>query len=265
MNSRTLSHHDKTVLNIQIFVLVIGVCRNRTREHIRGQRDTDCHIRLHSEKRDKHRTDDCRRTHSGKTGAKSGTHTGEKRHGENRKPLILLHLLEQCIHIAVDDRRWQRKRPSASLIHSLAADAGKSLSCTVLPCSMTGCASGVQISSIFRRSPFSATPEQIPFPHQTIYIDRNKIRLDMADFNDLTRRFAAWVIRQKHQNIKCCLRQLELLTQRPARRTVCKHALMHKFQSSIHAAPPEFHFGLFKFEVIIARTNFDVKKIKKRS
>ena len=30
-------------------------------------------------------------------------------------------------------------------------------------------------------------PREIPLPHQTVYIDRNQIGLDMADFNDVAR------------------------------------------------------------------------------
>ena len=39
---------NQTVADIQIFIFSVGKCRNCTCEDIRGQCNTDCHIRVHA-------------------------------------------------------------------------------------------------------------------------------------------------------------------------------------------------------------------------
>ena len=205
---------------------MIGISRNRAREHIRGQRDADRHIRLHAEKRDEHRTDDRGGAHSGETSAESRAHAGEKRDGDDRQQVHLLRLLEQRIHVAVDYLDGSEKDRLRTFIHSLEQMLYDRL--------RERRAGKLDFAAVV----LGGTPREIPLPHQTIYIDRNQIGLDMADFNDVARRAAAGVVRKEHQNVKRRLRQSQLLTQRLAYRMIRERSLLRKFHSAIHYTPP---------------------------
>lgn len=71
-------HHDKAVLHIQIFVLMIGVGRDGAGQHVGGQGDAHRHIGLDAQKRNQHGADDRGGAHSGKAGAEARAHTREK-------------------------------------------------------------------------------------------------------------------------------------------------------------------------------------------
>ena len=70
------NHHDQSVFDIQIFVFAIGIGRNSTGKHIRGQGDTDCHIWINAKEGDQYGTDDGCSTHACKTGSETCSHTG---------------------------------------------------------------------------------------------------------------------------------------------------------------------------------------------
>ena len=220
---------------------MIGISRNRAREHIRGQRDADRHIRLHAEKRDEHRTDDRGGAHSGETGAESRAHAGEKRDGDDRQQVHLLRLLQQRIHVAVDYLDGSEKDRLRTFVHSIEQmlEEGFLHGSPLLYDRLRERRAG---KLDFAAVVLGGMPREIPLPHQTVYIDRNQIGLDMADFNDVARRAAAGVVRKEHQNVKRRLRQSQLLTQRLAYRMIRERSLLRKFQSAIHYTPPQIQF-----------------------
>ena len=72
------NHHDQTIFHIQILIFSIGICRHGTRQYIRRQGDSHCHVWIHSQKGNQHRTDNRCRTHTGESGTKTSTHTSKK-------------------------------------------------------------------------------------------------------------------------------------------------------------------------------------------
>ena len=86
-------HHYQTIFNIQVFILSIFIGRNCTGQYITGKRNSDCLIRVHSEKRDQHRADYRSCTHSGEACAKSCTKSGKNTDNDscnhNNSPFLL--------------------------------------------------------------------------------------------------------------------------------------------------------------------------------
>ena len=62
-------------------------------KHIRGKRNAHSHVEVHVQKGDEHGADDRRRAHTGKAGAKAGTHAGKKATSTLNSTLILYVLL----------------------------------------------------------------------------------------------------------------------------------------------------------------------------
>ena len=76
--------------------------------------------------------------------------------------------------------------------------------------------------------------------HQLVHIHRDKVRLDVAHFHDIAGGRVAGVVGKEHQDIKRCLRQVQLLAQRLADGAVRKARLVGKFHTGVqltHCAP----------------------------
>ena len=61
---------------------------------------------------------------------------------------------------------------------------------------------------------------QITFTDKLVYVDRYEVGFDLADFHNIARGGIFRVVRQKHQNIECGLREIQFVTQRSAYSTV---------------------------------------------
>ena len=84
-------HHDQAVFEIQILVFMIGIGRHRAGKHIRGKGNAHRHVGVHVQKGDEHGADDRRRAHTGKAGAKAGTHTGKKGDKHRKQQAHFIH------------------------------------------------------------------------------------------------------------------------------------------------------------------------------
>ena len=62
-------------------------------KHIRGKSNAHSHVGVHVQKGDEHGADDRRRAHTGKAGAKAGTHASKKVTSTVNSTLILHVLL----------------------------------------------------------------------------------------------------------------------------------------------------------------------------
>ena len=70
---------------------MVGIGRHRAGQHIRGKGNAHRHVGVHVQKGDQHGADDRRSAHTGKAGAKAGTHAGKKGDKHRKQQVHFIH------------------------------------------------------------------------------------------------------------------------------------------------------------------------------